>query len=113
MKIQWLGHAAFLITSDGGVRIITDPYQLAERMTYGESDEAADFVTVSHEHGDHNNVAAVKGNPRAVRTTDDAGEIKFKGLPTYHDDTGGTQRGCNTVFAPGRGLLHNMRRFVI
>ena len=26
MKIQWLGHACFLLTSEGGTRIITDPY---------------------------------------------------------------------------------------
>ena len=27
MKIKWYGHAAFLITSDQGVKIITDPYE--------------------------------------------------------------------------------------
>ena len=27
MRIEWLGHAAFLITSEKGVRIITDPYE--------------------------------------------------------------------------------------
>ena len=27
MKIKWLGHASFLITSDNGTRIITDPYK--------------------------------------------------------------------------------------
>ena len=26
MKIKWLGHASFLVTSDTGTRIITDPY---------------------------------------------------------------------------------------
>jgi hypothetical protein len=26
VKVKWLGHACFLITSDKGLKIITDPY---------------------------------------------------------------------------------------
>ena len=26
MKIKWLGHSSFLITTDDGTKIITDPY---------------------------------------------------------------------------------------
>jgi len=36
MKIKWYGHAAFLITSDRGVKIMTDPYDpdaYAEKLT--------------------------------------------------------------------------------
>jgi L-ascorbate metabolism protein UlaG (beta-lactamase superfamily) len=98
MKVQWLGHAAFLITSDSGIRIITDPYKVDDRMSYGEIEESADVTTVSHEHGDHNNVAAVRGNPQVVRETAEAKGIKFKGIPTYHDDVKGAQRGSNTIF---------------
>ena len=39
MKIKWLGHASFLITSDSGIRIITDPYQPNEYLKYGEIEE--------------------------------------------------------------------------
>jgi L-ascorbate metabolism protein UlaG (beta-lactamase superfamily) len=85
MKIKWLGHAAFLITSDSGTRIITDPYHTND-MTYGRIEETADIVTVSHDHGDHNNVEAVRGKPQVVRKTSEAKGIKFKGIPTYHDD---------------------------
>ena len=74
MKVKWLGHASFLITSDTGVKIITDPYTPGGLgLNYGEIKESADIVTVSHEHGDHNNVAAVKGNPQVVRGTTKAG----------------------------------------
>jgi L-ascorbate metabolism protein UlaG (beta-lactamase superfamily) len=55
MKIKWLGHASFLITSDGGVRIITDPYGPDDRLRYGEINESAEIATVSHEHFDHGN----------------------------------------------------------
>ena len=69
MKVKWLGHASFLITSDSGTRIITDPYETSENLTYDEIRETADIVTVSHEHSDHNNVAAVGGNPQIVKGT--------------------------------------------
>jgi len=97
MKIKWLGHATFTITSDTGTKIITDPYAPNERLTYGEIKESADIVTVSHEHGDHNNVAAVGGNPEVVRGTTEVKGIKFKGIPTYHDDAKGSKRGNNTM----------------
>ena len=100
MKIKWLGHASFLITSDTGVKIITDPYETCDELSYGEIKERADIVTVSHEHSDHNNVAAIQGNHETVRgaITAEIKGIRFKGIPTYHDDAGGKLRGDNTVF---------------
>jgi len=86
-----------MITSDAGTRIITDPYAPNERLTYGEIKESADIVTVSHEHFDHNNVAAVKGNPEVVKGTAKVRGIEFKGIPTYHDDADGSKRGNNTI----------------
>jgi L-ascorbate metabolism protein UlaG (beta-lactamase superfamily) len=98
MKIKWLGHASFLITSDSGIRIITDPYTPNNDLKYDSIEESADIVTVSHEHGDHNNVAAVKGNPQVVKGNTEAKGIKVKGVSTYHDETKGSQRGSNTIF---------------
>ena len=98
MKVKWLGHASFLITSDSGVKIITDPYVTSESLNYGEINESADIVTVSHEHGDHNNVAAVKGNPEIVKGTAKVKGIEFKATPTYHDEAEGSQRGNNNIF---------------
>jgi len=100
MKIKWLGHASFLITSDAGTKIITDPYETGGGLSYGQIKESADIVTVSHDHADHNNVAAVQGSPKVVRGagTVEVKGVKFKGIPTYHDDAGGRQRGKNTIF---------------
>jgi len=100
MKIKWLGHASFMITSDTGIKIITDPYLIGGGLSYGEIKESADIVTVSHEHGDHNNVAAVRGNPKVVRgaATVEIKGIRFKGIPCYHDEAGGKLRGNNTIF---------------
>ena len=98
MKIKWLGHASFLITSETGTKIITDPYVAAENLNYGEIKESADIVTVSHEHGDHNYVDGIRGNPEAIRGTAKVKGIELKGISTYHDDAKGQQRGKNTVF---------------
>ena len=97
MKIKWLGHASFMITSDTGTKIITDPYVTGGDLSYGEIKESADIVTVSHDHSDHNNVAAVRGSPGVVRGTAKIKGIEFKGIPTYHDDAKGKLRGNNTI----------------
>ena len=98
MKIKWLGHAAFLITSESGIRIITDPYETSDGLKYSEIKEAADIVTISHDHGDHNNAAAVQGNPQVVRETTEAKGISIKGIRTSHDTSSGSERGSNTIF---------------
>jgi len=101
MKIQWLGHACFLLTAEGGTRIITDPYTPgAFGLDYGPIAEEADIVVVSHEHADHNDVAQVKGNPTVVRGagSHEAKGIRFKGVASAHDPSGGSQRGENTIF---------------
>ena len=100
MKVKWLGHASFLITSEEGVRIITDPYGEAYGgLSYRPIDETAEIVTVSHEHGDHTG-GKVRGNPEVVRKvyTTTAKGIEFKGLATFHDESQGKQRGTNTIF---------------
>ncbi|MBN2075577.1 MAG: MBL fold metallo-hydrolase [Dehalococcoidales bacterium] len=100
MKIKWLGHASFLITSSSGIKVIMDPYEPILGMNYRPIDESADIVTVSHGHGDHNNVAAVKGNPQVIdeSTPVEVKGIKFSGIDTYHDDSGGSERGSNVIF---------------
>jgi len=100
MKVKWLGHASFLITAEDGTRIITDPYVAGSGLKYGEIKESADIVTVSHDHFDHNNVATVKGNPQVVKDAApiEVKGIKFRGVPTYHDDNQGKDRGDNIIF---------------
>jgi len=100
MKIKYLGHAAFVITSNKGAKIITDPYETGPGLTYGEITESADIVTVSHGHHDHGNVAAVRGNPEVISRAgrSEAKGIEFNGTASYHDDAGGRLRGNNIIF---------------
>ena len=100
MKIKWLGHASFLVTSEEGKKIITDPYNVLPEISYTPINESADVVTISHDHGDHNNDKAVKGNPHVIRGKGirRVKGIEFKGIPSYHDAAQGSQRGENTIF---------------
>jgi len=99
MKIKWLGHACFLITSEKGPRVITDPYGATGGLSYGPIKEPADVVIITHDHLDHNNAKAVAG-AEVVKGpgTNRAKGIEFLGLPTHHDEKGGRERGENTVF---------------
>jgi L-ascorbate metabolism protein UlaG (beta-lactamase superfamily) len=100
MKVNWLGHACFLITSQEGLRVITDPYAVGGGINYSPIKETADVVVVSHDHGDHNNVSTVQGKPEIVKGSGrkSVKGIQFKGVATSHDATQGQQRGTNTVF---------------
>ncbi len=103
MKIKYLGHSCFMITSDAGNKVITDPYITGAPwppLKYGEIKESADIVTVSHEHKDHSNVAVVQGSPEVLKEKITAviKGIEFKGIPTHHDNVGGKTRGNNLVF---------------
>jgi len=96
MRIDWLGHSCFLITSSSGLRIITDPYE--SNIGYAPINESADIVTISHDHYDHNAAKEVKGNPEVVRNSATVKGIEFKGIQLFHDDARGSKRGRNIAF---------------
>lgn len=93
MKLKWWGHAAFQITSEDGLKILTDPYD--DQVGYKPIVEEVDLVTVSHDHFDHNAVDILPGNPEVFRKTGtfDYKGIKIKGVKSYHDKAGGQERG--------------------
>ena len=98
MKIKFLGHSSFLIVGNDGTRIITDPYHTGEEFNLSEIKESADIVTVSHEHPDHNNTAAVQGDPQVLTGPGNSKGIDFKTVESYHDQSEGKERGGNLIF---------------
>ena len=103
MKIKWYGHASFLITSDEGVKLITDPYESGAyggQLAYGKIQDHADIVLTSHDHADHNDVKSLPGSPEVVKGSGSKTlkGISIKGIPTYHDPSKGSERGANTIF---------------
>jgi len=114
MKIEFLGHATFFITTKDNIRIITDPYEsggFGGTFNYKPIDVEADIVTISHSHSDHADSQAVKGRPIII---DKIGKhyvkgINIEGLVSYHDKNQGGDRGSNIIFvieADGMKLAH-------
>ena len=100
MKVKWLGHASFLISSDAGNKIITDPYPQGSGLSYAPVKESVDIVTVSHDHFDHNCVSSLPGKPEVITGsgTKNVKGLQFNGIATYHDESQGKERGTNIVF---------------
>jgi len=106
MRVRWLGHSCFLITSGRGLKLLVDPY--GKNIGYTFPKVAPDIVLLSHHHFDHNAYWRAEGKPRVVKRTSDFYEehdvnikgesIKFKGIPTFHDTSLGKKKGPNTVF---------------
>jgi len=110
MKIKFLGHAAVEIVAESGLRILTDPFTPgwfgppAGALSYGPITGPYDIIAVSHEHPDHNAIAAVAGNPEVVRGMELRGKgivniqgIDFWSIGTYHDNKGGKVLGENSI----------------
>ena len=98
MKIKWLGHSCFLLSSASGTRIVTDPFN--HQVGYPVPDVEADIVTTSHNHFDHGYIQGIRGT---FLHLDKPGKyerngISITGIPTYHDKVKGIARGNNIVF---------------
>ena len=103
MKVQWLGHSAFLISSKSGARIVTDPYQPGGydgAIRHAPFNQPADVITISHDHPDHAYPRMVSGRPIIIKGAGRyvAAGIEFLGVQCAHDETGGSERGKNTIF---------------
>lgn len=102
MKVKYLGHAAFELTSDGGTKIVFDPYESGSydgALKYGPITGVYDLAVVSHEHPDH---CDMRVKESAKHVVDAPGEFDIMGLhvkasPTYHDESEGSERGGNLV----------------
>ena len=101
MQIQYLGHSSFRLTGKdlkgNNISLVTDPFgnDYGIKMPSVE----ADIVTVSHNHNDHNNIKAVKGDPYII---DVAGEYEIKdifiqGIDSLHGEKT-EDRGQNIIY---------------
>ena len=99
MQITWYGHSCFSV-KNGKVSIVTDPHD-GKTMGLKTPDVSADIVLMSHDHYDHNASDVISGNHEDYKFRNgefSSHEIKFAGLPTYHDEVKGAKRGKNTMY---------------
>ncbi|MCX6019655.1 MAG: MBL fold metallo-hydrolase [Chloroflexi bacterium] len=77
MEITWYGRACFRMTERGTLTVVTDPFSGSE----APSGLKADVITISRDHLDANNVAAVSGAARGdVRQIVGPGEYEMGGV---------------------------------
>ena len=108
MRIRWYGQSAFVLEGDEH-RVAIDPFgDLGGtwpgmlRFAYPQIEGVeADLLLVTHEHIDHNGVAAISGSPAVVRST--AGTFQTPigevvAVASEHDASAGTERGPNSIF---------------
>ncbi len=102
MNITYLGHSCFKIQGKDikgeTVTLITDPFDKEYGLKVPNTE--ADIITVSHQHKDHNNVKAIKGDPYIIDT---AGEYEVKdtfiqGIDALHDGQSGKDLGNNIIY---------------
>ena len=109
MRVEWYGQSAFAL-SGGGHTVAIDPFgDMSAARARGLAFDyppieglSADLLLVTHEHGDHNGVEAIGGEPAILRST--AGRLESPlgevlAVASEHDERAGTERGPNTIFA--------------
>ena len=93
----------FVFTTKNGTRILTDPFN--EKVGYPLPHLEVDFVTVSHQHYDHNSVHVLERNHKepvliqelGIHRFDEA-DLEIRGIVSFHDTENGAKRGPNTIF---------------
>ncbi len=102
MQIIWKGQSCFQITSARNkgeqTSVLIDPF--SEETGLRVPKFSADILLITHDHHDHNNVKAVEGKPFLIRGPGEY-EIKnvfIQGIPAWHDDKEGKERGDNTIY---------------
>lgn len=105
MDITSLGHSSFKLKGKNAV-VITDPFD-PKKVGLKYPSQEADIVTVSHNHGDHNFIEAVKARNEEVENRPfvingpgeyEVGGVNILGVTTFHDNTNGDSKGLNTVY---------------
>jgi L-ascorbate metabolism protein UlaG (beta-lactamase superfamily) len=134
ITIQWLGHAAFEITSSGGTRILIDPFLSGNPATPDSLKNLARYkpaaVLVTHSHDDHaldakriaqssgamlisvyewvnaQGVAPSQAMGGNVGGTFKVGDVTVHLVPAMHSSEPGRPLGFVLEFADGRTLYH-------
>lgn len=97
MEISYFGQSCFKIVGKN-ITAAIDPYSPKLGLKLPKID--ADVLMISHGHYDHNYKEGVRGDYLLLDSPGEY-EIKecfFQGIPSFHDDKQGAERGVNTIF---------------
>ena len=102
VDIWWHGQACFRIKGKSA-SVVVDPYDPGFTGLTSLKLEAS-IVCITHEHQDHNYIQAVKGpegkDPFVIAGPGEyeISQVNIVGIPSFHDDHGGGERGKNTIY---------------
>ena len=103
MEIIFYGRSCFLLKSKD-IRAVLDPYSSEAGLNL-PSGIKSDVISVSHQHSDHNNTAAISGiesdkKPFVISAPGEyeVNGVSIIGVPSFHDSQKGAERGKNTIF---------------
>ena len=105
MTISWFGHASFRLSAKGGsasggetTTVLFDPFSKEIGLRPPRIHDT--IVLVSHEHFDHNNIEGAGPETFIIRSPGEYEKsgIQVVGVLSEHDNTGGTERGLNTIY---------------
>jgi L-ascorbate metabolism protein UlaG (beta-lactamase superfamily) len=101
MYITWLGHSAFKLQDKigtDGITLAIDPYgdETGLKMPRFE----ADILAITHDHHDHNNRGAIRGNPFIIDTPGEyeVNGVSIEGVVAMHDEKAGAERGRSIIY---------------
>ncbi len=109
MRVEWFGQSAFHLSGERE-SVAIDPFGDMSAMASSRGIQwdypaiagvEPDVLLVTHEHGDHNGVETIGGEPAVLRST--AGTLssplgEVTAIASEHDDSAGVERGPNTIF---------------
>ena len=102
MHIIWHGQSCFqiIIARNKGeqVSLLIDPFDASIGLRAPSL--SADILLISHSHPDHSNKKAARGNPFLIEGPGEyeIKEVFIQGIPSFHDDKEGKERGLNTIY---------------
>jgi len=106
MRVDWHGQSAFTLDGEAAT-VFIDPFGDMSKWA-GDgwkypaitSPPDTDLLIVTHEHGDHNAVEVITGEPALVRSVAGTHESplgEVVAIASEHDEAAGTERGPNTI----------------
>lgn len=103
MQIIWHGQSFFEIavknSINGDVKIAIDPY--GDSLGLKTPKAEAHILLITHQHQDHNNKEAIKGQPFVIENPGEyeIKEVFIRGIPGFHDNQKGKERGSIVIYA--------------
>lgn len=98
MDITYLGHSSFRLHGKQAT-VVCDPFD-PDMVGINFKKVLSDIVTISHDHKDHSFLDGVEGVKMVVSGPGEyeISGVSIVGIPTFHDNKKGAERGKNTVF---------------